>query len=80
MTSSIPPSNQLQNSSIMHQDFLTVPGRAPDSRVLTDPTSGYKSTPFEGKEAQLDAGKCFFILIKSIVKLTNCLFYSYSYG
>lgn len=63
MASSILPHPLLHKSSpsTMHQDLLTVPGRAPSSRVLKDSTSGYKSTPFEGKEAQLDAGKCFEI-------------------
>lgn len=41
---------------------LTVPGKSPSSRVITDPTSGYNSTPFAGKNAQFDEGMCHYFL------------------
>ena len=41
---------------------LSIPGGA-TKRIITDPSSGYAAPKFEGKEAQMEAGK----LIHSIL-------------
>lgn len=41
-------------SSPLIKQSLQVPGKLPSSHIITDKTTGYNSTPFAGKDDQLD--------------------------
>lgn len=48
---------------------LSAPGKLPSSHVIKDSTSGYTSTPFPGKETQLDAGMYSCVLLISLLPI-----------